>query len=224
MIADGGTKDLTYKQIGDALFPMASSVNAQVDKEMTHVRRRHARRQSGCVLQAAARHAARARLARRRFPPRQGRRHQRHQGRPARQQRRGTGQGSPLRNALSGHAVRALERRHRIVAGEDHARRREGVLQEPVQPVAADHRNRGRLFSGVPDGHEEGLPGAARQRRASSRGSSAPAAVEEIARRDRGQGHAQRRVLDRLSDRSDARRARIMRRCCWCRAISGSTA
>jgi zinc protease len=34
MIADGGTKDLTYKQIGDALFPMASSVNAQVDKEM----------------------------------------------------------------------------------------------------------------------------------------------------------------------------------------------
>ena len=35
MIADGGTKDLTYKQVGDALFPMASSVNAQVDKEMT---------------------------------------------------------------------------------------------------------------------------------------------------------------------------------------------
>ena len=34
MIADGGTRDLTYKQIGDALFPMASSVNAQVDKEM----------------------------------------------------------------------------------------------------------------------------------------------------------------------------------------------
>src|ERR1035441_1129118 len=31
MIADGGTKDLTYKQVGDALFPMASSVNAQVD-------------------------------------------------------------------------------------------------------------------------------------------------------------------------------------------------
>ena len=35
MIADGGTKDLTYKQVADALFPMASSVNAQVDKEMT---------------------------------------------------------------------------------------------------------------------------------------------------------------------------------------------
>ena len=35
MIADGGTKDLTYKQVGDALFPMASSVNAQVDKEMS---------------------------------------------------------------------------------------------------------------------------------------------------------------------------------------------
>ena len=35
MIADAGTKDLTYKQVGDALFPMASSVNAQVDKEMS---------------------------------------------------------------------------------------------------------------------------------------------------------------------------------------------
>ena len=34
-IADGGTKDLTYKQVADALFPMAASVNAQVDKEMT---------------------------------------------------------------------------------------------------------------------------------------------------------------------------------------------
>jgi zinc protease len=35
MIADGGTKDLTYKQIGDALFPMAAGVSAQVDKEMS---------------------------------------------------------------------------------------------------------------------------------------------------------------------------------------------
>jgi zinc protease len=35
MIAEGGTKDLTYKQISDAMFPMASSFNVQVDKEMT---------------------------------------------------------------------------------------------------------------------------------------------------------------------------------------------
>jgi zinc protease len=35
LIADGGTKDLTYKQVTDALFPMASGINAQVDKEMT---------------------------------------------------------------------------------------------------------------------------------------------------------------------------------------------
>jgi zinc protease len=34
MISDGGTKDLTYKQVEDALFPMAAGVNAQVDKEM----------------------------------------------------------------------------------------------------------------------------------------------------------------------------------------------
>ncbi len=35
MLSDGGTKDLTYKQIVDALFPMAASVSSQVDKEMT---------------------------------------------------------------------------------------------------------------------------------------------------------------------------------------------
>lgn len=35
MLSDGGTKDLTYKQIVDAMFPMAASVSSQVDKEMT---------------------------------------------------------------------------------------------------------------------------------------------------------------------------------------------
>jgi zinc protease len=35
MLAGGGTKQMTYKQVVDALFPMAASVNAQVDKEMT---------------------------------------------------------------------------------------------------------------------------------------------------------------------------------------------
>jgi zinc protease len=35
MLAEGGTKDLTYKQIQDAMFPMAATFNAQVDKEMT---------------------------------------------------------------------------------------------------------------------------------------------------------------------------------------------
>ena len=35
MIADGGTKDLTHKQIADAMFPMAASFNTQIDKEMT---------------------------------------------------------------------------------------------------------------------------------------------------------------------------------------------
>ena len=34
MLVDGGTKDMTYRQVVDALFPMAASVNAQVDKEM----------------------------------------------------------------------------------------------------------------------------------------------------------------------------------------------
>jgi zinc protease len=35
MLAEGGTRELTYKQILEALYPMAASVSAQVDKEMT---------------------------------------------------------------------------------------------------------------------------------------------------------------------------------------------
>jgi zinc protease len=35
MIGDAGTRDMTYIQIVDALFPMASGVAVQVDKEMT---------------------------------------------------------------------------------------------------------------------------------------------------------------------------------------------
>ncbi len=34
MLAGGGTRDMTYQQIVDAMFPMAASVSAQVDKEM----------------------------------------------------------------------------------------------------------------------------------------------------------------------------------------------
>ncbi|RPI12341.1 MAG: insulinase family protein [Acidobacteriales bacterium] len=35
MLAQGGTRGMTYKQILDAMFPMATSVSSQVDKEMT---------------------------------------------------------------------------------------------------------------------------------------------------------------------------------------------
>lgn len=35
MLSDGGTRTLTYAQILDKLFPMAASVNSNVDKEMT---------------------------------------------------------------------------------------------------------------------------------------------------------------------------------------------
>jgi zinc protease len=35
MLAEGGTRKLTYKQIVDAMFPLAASVSSQVDKEMT---------------------------------------------------------------------------------------------------------------------------------------------------------------------------------------------
>ena len=35
LLAGGGTKDLTYKQMTDALYPMAASINVYSDKEMT---------------------------------------------------------------------------------------------------------------------------------------------------------------------------------------------
>ena len=35
LLADGGTKDLSQKQIADAMFPMAAGFASQVDKEMT---------------------------------------------------------------------------------------------------------------------------------------------------------------------------------------------
>ena len=35
MLGDAGTKDLTYKQIVDAMYPMATSVRVYSDKEMT---------------------------------------------------------------------------------------------------------------------------------------------------------------------------------------------
>jgi zinc protease len=35
MLGGGGTKDLTYKQILDAMYPMATSINVSTDKEMT---------------------------------------------------------------------------------------------------------------------------------------------------------------------------------------------
>src|ERR1019366_3118328 len=35
LLGEGGTRDLTYKQIVDALYPMATSVRSYSDKEMT---------------------------------------------------------------------------------------------------------------------------------------------------------------------------------------------
>ena len=41
LLAKGGTKDLTYKQIVDAMYPMASSIDSYSDKD-DDVRRQHA--------------------------------------------------------------------------------------------------------------------------------------------------------------------------------------
>ena len=37
MMTDGGTRDMTYKQVVDALFPMAARVSSEVDKEMVTI-------------------------------------------------------------------------------------------------------------------------------------------------------------------------------------------
>ena len=47
MLGNGGTKDLTYKQIVDAMYPMATSVERLLRQRDDHLRRRDARRQSG---------------------------------------------------------------------------------------------------------------------------------------------------------------------------------
>ena len=85
MLGGGGTKDLTYKQIVDAMYPMATSVSVYSDKEMTtFVGDTHADNldkfyaiMRDMMLQP--------RLARRRFHARSRRFHQRSARQPARQ-------------------------------------------------------------------------------------------------------------------------------------------
>src|SRR5690242_21039071 len=43
MLAEGGSRSMTYQQIVDAMYPMATSVNWQVDKEMTVLDRKSTR-------------------------------------------------------------------------------------------------------------------------------------------------------------------------------------
>src|ERR1035441_2125982 len=93
-----------------------------------------------------------------------------------------------VRDALPGNAVRALQRWHGIFAGEDLTGRSEGVLQEPVQPVATDYWHRGRVFAGVSGVHEERLRGAAGggESRAQRDGDTGAPPGGEIAHGDRG--------------------------------------
>ena len=161
MIADGGTKDLTYKQVADALFPMAAGVSAQVDKEMTtfggatHVDNlaEYYKLLRGMLLTPGWREDDFRRVKDDAINAiKVGLRGNNDEE---------LGKEVLYETHLPGDAVRAFERRHGVVAGEDHAGRREGVLQEPVQPVATDYRDRGRVPAGVPGGDEEGLRGAA---------------------------------------------------------------
>ena len=223
MLADGGTKDLTYKQIVDAMFPMAAGVSAQADKEMTHVRRRHARGQSGRLLQADARHAARRRAgartisgASRTTPSTPSR------SACAATTTRNWARKCCTRRIYAGHAVRALQRRHGVVAGEDDARRSEGVLQERTT------RSRN-LIIGIAGGYPPEFLDAMKKDFAAlpadggsaARACRRPRPIEQIARRDRGKGHASVAYSLGYPDRREARRSGLSRRCCWCESYLG---
>ena len=54
MLAQGGTREMTYKQIVDAMFPMATSVSQPGRQGNDNLLRRHPPRQPGGVLQASS--------------------------------------------------------------------------------------------------------------------------------------------------------------------------
>ena len=204
MIADGGTKDLTYKQIGDALFPMASSVNAQVDKEMctfggaTHVDNLDAyyKLLRGMLLTPGWREDDFRRVKDDAINAiKVGLRGNNDEELGKEVLYETLYQGTPYGHLNTG-TISSLEK---ITLDDVKA-----FYKSQYTPVAAHYRNRGRLFSGVPDGHEKRLPGAAGHRGSPAQDIGA-GRRRKIARRDRGQRYAKRRLLDRLSDRCDAR-------------------
>jgi predicted Zn-dependent peptidase len=140
MLADGGTKDLTYKQVTDALFPMASGVSTQVDKEMvtfsgaTHVDNLagYYKILKGMLLDPGWREEDFRRVKDDAINALK----------------------VGLREHLRRHAVRALQRRDDRVARKDHAGGCEGVLSCAVHAGSFDHGDRGRLSAGIPQ-HDE---------------------------------------------------------------------
>ena len=127
MVAEGGTKSLTYDQLLEAFYPMAASLDGACRKEVTVFSGVVHRDNLASLHPARDRddHPAAVRPRGLRAAPQRGAR-LRHQD-PARQQRRRAGQVDPAGRALQGSPVRPSRPGDRPGPEGDHARRRQGV-------------------------------------------------------------------------------------------------
>ena len=124
----------------------------------------------------------------------------------------------------AGNTVRPLQLRDGEFPRKDHARRCEAVLPYALQPVEPVPRGCGRLLAGVPRRDEEGFQAPARGRRLPSAQQAAGPEHRSQSRRHRRQGHALGGVLDRFPDPRPRAPSPNIRRCCWPRPTSASTA
>ncbi len=137
MISDGGTGQLSYEEILEALYPMAASYWVSVDKEMTVVRGQAHREVasrfydlfSSAILDPGFRQEDFDRL--------QSRCDQRHREAAALLLGRGARQGGALRRGLRRHALRTSRGRSGVCPRGDHPRRREGLLPSSTSRATA---------------------------------------------------------------------------------------
>ena len=221
MIADAGSAQMRIDEINRALFPMAGSFDAQVDREMTVftgvVHRDNADRFADIVAQTTAGPwAARGRL---RAP--EGEAAQRARPGPACQQRGRAREGAPADEHLCGQPVRAHHARHRRRDRGDHARRRAHLRRADVHARVTQRRARRRRAGGLRGAAASGAGVAARRRRTRGVGRAGTAAPRPRDR-DHREGDASRRDLARASDRSYTPRTRTSPRSGW-RALGSAS-
>ena len=217
MLADGGTKDLTYKQVVDAMFPMAAARERAGGQGDDHLQRRHARGQSGRRTTSCC--------ARMLLDPgwREDdfRRVKDDAINALKVGLRGNndeelGKEVLYETHLSGHAVRALQRRD----GFGRSRRSRWTIVKAFYKQHYTQSNlilghRGRLSAGSSwQQMKKDFAGAAGERRTPGRGMSTPAPIE----------HTRAVIVDKdtravaysfgYPDRRDARRSGLSRRCC----------
>ncbi len=210
MLAGGGSKDLTYKQIVDVFFPMAASVGSQVDMEMTtfsgatHVDNLEAyyklframlldpgwREDDFKRLKDSAINSLRVGL----------------RGNNDEELGKEVLLSELYRGTPYGHyslgAVSALQTHHH--------RRPEAILQTALYAIELDYRDRGRLRARISGSPQEGFWRAARERHRARAGD--PSARDRAySRVDRGKEYALGGILVRLPHRREARRSGLSR-------------